>query len=56
MSANVNIDTCTGCAACVEICPVEAITMQNEKAAVDAEKCTDCSACVGECPVEAITI
>lgn len=56
MSAVVDQNTCNGCKACVDVCPVEAITMQNEKAIVDAEKCTDCEACVSECPVEAISM
>lgn len=56
MSAVVEQNTCTGYSACVDICPVEAIEMQNGKAVIDAEKCTDCGACVGECPVEAISM
>jgi ferredoxin len=56
MSAIVEKDVCTGCTACVDVCPVEAISMQDEKAVIDAEKCTDCGACIGECPVEAISM
>lgn len=54
MSAIVNPEKCIGCQACVGVCPVEAITMNDDKAVIDAEKCIDCGACVGECPVEAI--
>jgi ferredoxin len=57
MPAKVAQDTCTGCGACVDACPVEAIAMQdNGKAKVDPATCTDCGACVDECPVEAITL
>lgn len=56
MAAVVNQETCSGCEACVDSCPVEAISMQNEKAQVDADTCIDCGACVGECPVEAISM
>lgn len=56
MSAVVEQKTCTGCTACVDVCPVEAIEMKGEKAVIDPEKCTDCGACVGECPVEAISM
>ena len=57
MPAKVNADTCTGCGACVDACPVEAISMNNDgKAEVDTSTCTDCGACVDECPVEAITM
>ena len=55
MPAVVDQSTCTGCGACVDTCPVEAISMNDDKASVDASACTDCGACVGECPVEAIS-
>jgi ferredoxin len=56
MPAKVDIEKCTGCEACVEACPSEAIRMQDQKAVVDAEACVDCAVCVDECPVEAITV
>ena len=31
---------CTGCGACVEVCPVEAITLVGGKAHVDEEICS----------------
>jgi ferredoxin len=49
-------DACVGCGACVEVCPVEALSMEDEKAVCDADKCVDCGACVSECPVEAISL
>ncbi len=54
MPAKVDNDTCTGCGACVDTCPSEAIEMQDSKALVVADKCVDCGVCVDECPVEAI--
>jgi Fe-S-cluster-containing hydrogenase component 2 len=56
MPAVVKKEVCIGCQACVGVCPVEAIAMNDDKALVDAEKCIDCGACVGECPVEAIEL
>ncbi|MGI6296259.1 MAG: indolepyruvate ferredoxin oxidoreductase subunit alpha [Armatimonadota bacterium] len=56
MAAIVDKDTCTGCAACVEACPVEAITIEDNLAVVDADTCTECGACVDECPTEAISM
>jgi len=56
MPAKVDPDTCTGCEACVDTCPVEAISMQDDIASVDEETCTDCESCVEVCPVEAITM
>jgi ferredoxin len=56
MAAKVDTDKCTGCGLCVEACPVEAITLENEKAKVDEGTCVDCGACVSECPNEAISV
>jgi len=47
-------DECINCAACVETCPVDAISEQGEMHVIDAETCTDCGACVDSCPVDAI--
>lgn len=56
MPAKVDAETCTGCGACVDSCPSEAIEMQDGKAVVDEDKCVDCGVCVDECPVEAISM
>ncbi|HCX72269.1 MAG TPA: ferredoxin [Candidatus Cloacimonas sp.] len=55
MAVKINKETCIGCAACVETCPVEALSMQNDKAVVNEEECIDCGACVDACSVGAIT-
>jgi ferredoxin len=43
---------CVACGACVDTCPVGAITMED-KAVVDAASCVDCGACEGVCPTGA---
>lgn len=50
---------CTGCGACVSICPTGAITMRPDKEgflypAVDGEKCISCDLCEKRCPVGAV--
>jgi len=50
----VNAEECVGCETCVPVCPVEAISMVDEKAVIDQEICTACGTCIAECPVEAI--
>jgi Fe-S-cluster-containing hydrogenase component 2 len=57
MSAVVNQEKCAGCGACIEVCPVEAISFNSQrKAQVDGEKCIECGSCVRQCPNQAIEI
>ena len=56
MAAKINSDTCAGCGACVDSCPVSAITIEADKAVIDEGACIECGACVGSCPCEAISL
>ena len=53
-SVVVDREECVGCEACLDVCPVAAISMDDEKAQIDPGQCTRCGACIEECPVEAI--
>jgi len=44
---------CVACGACVDVCPEDAITV-DDVAVIDHDKCVDCGACVDECPSGAI--
>ncbi len=55
MAVKIDKETCIGCAACIDSCPVEALAMEEDIAVVDEEKCIDCGACIDSCPVGAIT-
>jgi len=46
-------DACTSCNTCVEVCPVENITLAAGKPAWH-HRCELCLACIHHCPVEAI--
>ncbi len=53
MLIRVDIEKCTGCGTCVNVCPFGAIILDKEKAII-TEACTLCGACVESCPEEAI--
>ncbi len=53
MPAKIIVDKCSGCSSCVDVCPTEAITV-DDVAVVDENECTDCGSCVDDCPEEAI--
>ena len=50
----VNKEKCIGCKACIDVCPVGAISMVDDKAQIDGAKCIDCGRCAQTCPQEAI--
>ena len=56
MAAVVDSEKCTGCGECVEVCPVDAIALSDDKAVINEEECSDCGSCVDVCPSEAITL
>lgn len=39
---------------CVEVCPVDCITLGDDQFLIDPNTCIDCGACETVCPVEAI--
>mgnify|MGYP000324012482 CR=1 FL=1 len=45
---------CIGCSKCFDICPKEAIVMENNLAYIDPEYCTLCRKCVPVCPTDSI--
>ncbi|MEW5920135.1 MAG: 4Fe-4S binding protein [Bacillota bacterium] len=47
---------CCGCAGCVDICPVNAVTVENGRAKVDPDWCIGCGVCMPCCPTGAIKI
>ena len=47
-------DLCNGSGLCVQVCPVNAIAMEEGKAKINPFICTGCGACIPVCPKEAI--
>ena len=52
----IDAEKCSGCEACVDECPPEAITLKDEIAVIDEKLCEECGECADACPEEAITI
>jgi ferredoxin len=53
--AEVNMENCTACEACVDRCQMDAIEMEDT-ARVDPDRCIGCGLCVTECPEDAMTL
>lgn len=54
--AKIDENKCIGCGICVEKCPIEAISLVDEKARHDENKCIGCGVCVHHCPENARTL
>jgi ferredoxin len=51
----INEDLCVSCGVCVDDCPVEAITLeQDQKAVIDEDECIRCGKCHEVCPEDAV--
>jgi len=51
---SLNEGRCFGCAACVAICPVDALDLSNLLVVIDEPTCTHCNLCIPACPVHAL--
>jgi electron transfer flavoprotein alpha subunit len=52
----VDLDKCTGCGDCVDVCPFALIELADDNAVINEEGCTLCGACEEVCAYEAIAI
>ena len=51
----IDLEACTGCGLCVEVCPFAALELAGSTAVVN-DNCTACGVCVPECPTEALSL
>lgn len=54
--AEVDEDLCSGCRACITVCPYEAIEFVNGKVRVNEMLCEGCGICEASCPTDAIRL
>ena len=50
----VDQNMCTGCAICIDNCPVGAISMEDERAEINMDECIRCGVCHDICPQKAV--
>jgi NAD-dependent dihydropyrimidine dehydrogenase PreA subunit len=51
----VDKEKCIGNAKCIEVCPMEAIELDDGKAII-SDDCTECGTCIDECPNGALSL
>mgnify|MGYP003313006538 CR=1 FL=1 len=52
----VDKERCFGCAACIAVCPLDALELEGILAIGSEELCTHCDLCIRVCPVNALEI
>ncbi|MEA2042290.1 MAG: 4Fe-4S binding protein [Bacteroidota bacterium] len=55
MAYKIHPDKCIACGACLDECPVQAISQGEDFYSIAPELCIDCDRCEPVCPVEAIS-
>ena len=53
---SVREDRCFGCGACIALCPVNVLTLNERMIYVDEPNCTHCKLCIPSCPVFALEL
>ncbi len=54
---NIDLEKCTGCGRCIEVCPHQVFSLQNSKTQIiDKDSCMECGACAKNCPFKALEV
>jgi NAD-dependent dihydropyrimidine dehydrogenase PreA subunit len=57
LSLRLDLGACTGCGACVDVCPHAAFEIADRKARIrDRSLCMECGACARNCPASALKV
>ena len=54
--SEVDPELCEACGECIEICPMEALSIDADYSSVDLDRCIGCGVCVATCPNNAIEL
>jgi ferredoxin len=54
--AKVDSEACSGCEVCVDMCPMEAIEVDDDVACIDEDRCIGCGVCAYHCTTEALSL
>ena len=54
--ARIDSDECVGCGVCVDMCPMDAITLEDDIAVLEDERCLGCGICAHHCDTEAVSL
>jgi ferredoxin len=54
--AEIDSDLCIGCGTCIDRCPMEAITLDDDISSIKRIRCIGCGNCITVCDSEAISL
>jgi ferredoxin len=54
--AEADSELCTACGTCVDLCQMEAVTLEEEAVKINLDRCIGCGACVANCPSDAFEL
>lgn len=55
-AARIDTEACIGCETCIERCQMEALSMVDGHAVLNADRCIGCGLCVSTCPSGALSL
>jgi NAD-dependent dihydropyrimidine dehydrogenase PreA subunit len=54
--AMVDSELCTGCGTCVDLCQMEAATLEGDAVNINLDRCIGCGVCIANCPSDALEL
>ncbi len=54
--AKVLVEECSECEECIEVCPMQAISLDPDEVDISRDRCIGCGVCIPNCPSSAISL